>query len=854
MILSLAAFCLPVLIQLPVEATPVARADDWWKQRHQLINTRGAEAGDACQVVFIGDSITHFWEGFGKDIWQEHYAPLHAVNLGIAGDSTQHVLWRLQNGNLDALRPSLAVIMIGTNNAQPSAPTDTAAGIEAIVDALQKQRPEMEILLLNIFPRGATADDGLRLKNDSVNSIIAGLDARSMVRVVDIKDFFLSDNELLNTSIMPDLLHLSKEGYALWQAGIAQELREHFAVKFLRDNMSATDKESLSSEFLYDNTRLAFAAFDQAPWRHTISHEMFLNDVLPYAQLNEQREDWRKMLSDIAQPLIADCTTTTEAALKLNAQLFSELEVVYSTERNRADQAPSETIETGLASCSGLSILLADACRSVGIPARVAGIAEWPGSSGNHSWVEIWDDGWHFLGAAEPDAQGLDHAWFKGRVSAAIPGGINAVWAASFKRTDNLFPLPWLPEQDFVFAQDVTARYTADKTNSDAYAAIYDVALSYFTADDAARDTFTFDMNLDALVAGDIERARQQVWRAYRERPQAELSEKDYAVNQVSSDGHVSAYTVKEVGERPPAGWPLVIAMHGGGSVPKEFNDSQWQHMQIYYKDHPEVSGYKYLALRAPNDSWNGFYDSYVWPLVTQLIKQFAIFGDIDQNRVHLIGYSHGGYGAFAIGTRIPHRFASVHASAAAPTGGVTTAATLRNTPFSYMVGELDTAYGRAALCRKFFTEVSALRDNSDVDSYPVEFSFILNNGHGGLPDRDLLTRQLQFSRKAHPSHLTWQLSDDATPELSWLSIDQPKSGQKIDAVISGQEISVVSNEVSGLTIWLDEKLVALDQQVVLKHNGKHTLHTVQANLSALCESMLLSGDPNQSYAAKLAQ
>jgi hypothetical protein len=72
--------------------------------------------------------------------------------------------------------------------------------------------------------------------------------------------------------------------------------------------------------------------------------------------------------------------------------------------------------------------------------------------------------------------------------------------------------------------------------------------------------------------------------------------------------------------------------------------------------------------------------------------------------------------------------------------------------------------------------------------------------------------------------------------------------------VINGQEISIVSNEVSGLTIWLDEKLVALDQQVVLKHNGKHTLHSVQPNMSALCESMLLSGDPNQSYAAKLTQ
>ena len=122
------------------------------------------------------------------------------------------------------------------------------------------------------------------------------------------------------------------------------------------------------------------------------------------------------------------------------------------------------------------------------------------------------------------------------------------------------------------------------------------------------------------------------------------------------------------------------------------------------------------------------------------------------------------------------------------------------------------------------------------------------------MPDRDLLARQLLFSREAHPTHLTWQLSDDSTPELSWLSIGQPKNGQQIDAAISGQEIILVSNEVSGMTVWLDEKLIALDQQVVLKHNGKQTLHNVQPNMSALCESMLLSGDSNQSYAAKLTQ
>jgi len=853
MILSLVALCIPALLQSAVETTPTPRNAEWWTARHELINSRAAAAGDTCELVFIGDSITQAWENNGATVWLDNYARYGAVNLGIGGDQTQHVLWRLQNGNLDSVHPSLAVVMIGTNNASPSQPAKTAEGIIAIVDELQKQRPEMQVLLLNIFPRGATADDGLRLKNDKVNSLIAKLDSRELVDVLDIKDHFLSDNDLLNTNVMPDLLHLSKMGYGFWDDGIKDYLRQHFAVKFLRDNMSRADATNLTADFIKKNVSLSFSAFDKAPWRHSISDDLFMNYILPYAQLNEDREEWRTNLMSVAMPIVKECSTTTEAALALNAKLFSELDVKYSTARNRADQAPSETIETGLASCTGLSILLADACRAVGVPARVAGIAKWPDGEGNHSWVEIWDDGWHFLGAAEPDAQGLNHAWFKSRVASAIPGGENAVWAASFKRTADLFPLTWLPEQDYVYATDVTSNYIGRDGAADPYQGIYDVALSYFSATSTERNAFTFDMNLDALVKADIDRARQQVWNAYCNRPAVEYIKKDFDNNQVSTGDYVSLYTIKEVGSRPQNGWPLVIAMHGGGGVPKEFNDSQWEHMQIYYKDHPEVSGYKYLALRAPNDTWNGFYDSYVWPLITQLVKQFAILGDIDQNRVHLIGYSHGGYGAFAIGTRIPHRFASVHASASAPTGGVSTAATLRNTNFSFMVGELDTAYGRAERCKDFNNELVALRGNSATD-YPAEFSFILNNGHGGLPDRDLLTRQLPFVRQAHPAHLTWQLADSSTPEFSWLSIAQPANGQKIDAKIDGQEITISSSGDCAFTLWFDDKLIALEQQIRVKHNGGNILHSAEPNLNALCESMLISGDRNQCYAAKLTQ
>ena len=143
--------------------------------------------------------------------------------------------------------------------------------------------------------------------------------------------------------------------------------------------------------------------------------------------------------------------------------------------------------------------------------------------------------------------------------------------------------------------------------------------------------------------------------------------------------------------------------MHGGGGAPRRVNDQQWHSMfERYYKEHPEAGGYVYLALRAPNDEWNGFYDDAICPLVERLIRQFVLFADVDPDRVYALGASHGGYGAFVIGPKMPDRFAAVHASAAAPTDGETRSENLRDLRFTVMVGDKDTAYGRADRCRAF--------------------------------------------------------------------------------------------------------------------------------------------------------
>ena len=234
------------------------------------------------------------------------------------------------------------------------------------------------------------------------------------------------------------------------------------AMRFLIENMPPLDLASMKADFLLAHVAQAHRDLANAPWAKQIPRDIFLNDILPYASLNEHRDDSRNKLREIAASLVKDCTTPGDAAQTLNRTIFKKLNVRYSTKRQKADQSAIESIESGLASCSGLSIFLVEACRSVGIPARVVGTPMWTNMHGNHTWVEIWDGDWHFTGAAEPDAKGLDHGWFKDDASKADDTKPeHRIYASSFRKTGIAFPLVWDPRIDWVPAVNVTARYIA---------------------------------------------------------------------------------------------------------------------------------------------------------------------------------------------------------------------------------------------------------------------------------------------------------------------------------------------------------------------------------------------------------
>lgn len=236
------------------------------------------------------------------------------------------------------------------------------------------------------------------------------------------------------------------------------------AAAFLVANMPECDLRRLSRKFLVGNIQAAFKARREAPWGKDIPEEMFLNYVLPYANVNERRDDWRGDFLERFAPPAWQCGSPAEAAEKLNRHVFRTLGVKYhASKRRKPDQSPYESIELGYASCTGLSILLVDACRAAGVPARLAGTPLWTDKSGNHTWTEVWDGQWHFLDSAWPE--GLDKASFLPRSAGADPDRWqHRIYAVSYKRTEVPFPLVWDLSIRWVCATDVTSYYLRRET------------------------------------------------------------------------------------------------------------------------------------------------------------------------------------------------------------------------------------------------------------------------------------------------------------------------------------------------------------------------------------------------------
>jgi len=207
---------------------PVPRTGAWMT-RHEGFLKRAKQGH--IDLLFLGDSITDGWDNDTKakdgrgpiEIWNRHYAPRNAANFGIGGDRTQHVLWRIENGEIDGISPKVAMLMIGTNNVRDNTSDEIAEGIETIVKTLRQKLPTTKILLLAVFPRGEKPNP-MREKLTAVNERIAKLDDGQMIKYLDIGAKFLNEDGTISKEIMPDFLHLTREGYRIWADAVEPTL------------------------------------------------------------------------------------------------------------------------------------------------------------------------------------------------------------------------------------------------------------------------------------------------------------------------------------------------------------------------------------------------------------------------------------------------------------------------------------------------------------------------------------------------------------------------------------------------------------------------------------------------------
>ncbi|MBQ5923891.1 MAG: transglutaminase domain-containing protein [Alistipes sp.] len=244
-------------------------------------------------------------------------------------------------------------------------------------------------------------------------------------------------------SALQDVVAASSRAAELEALMAETPVEQQQEMAFLLKNMPDFDREAMDLSLLKENVEYAHMVREKYQWAKQLPEDVYLYDVLPYHVVDEVRDSWRKELYELFAPAVDTCSTMYDALCAVNANIPRLTGVDYNTKREKTNQSPRESMRQGMASCTGLAILLVDAYRAVGIPARFAGTASWHDNRGNHSWTEVWLDGeWRVTEYYFPSK--LDHLWFMPDASKAKEDDRTyAIYATRFGKADDWFPMVW---------------------------------------------------------------------------------------------------------------------------------------------------------------------------------------------------------------------------------------------------------------------------------------------------------------------------------------------------------------------------------------------------------------------------
>lgn len=400
----------------------------------------------------------------------------------------------------------------------------------------------------------------------------------------------------------------------------------------------------------------------------------------------------------------------------------------------------------------------------------------------------------------------------------------------------------------------------------------------------AAWDRYVQEAKTELELA-EVDGFRAQAWEHYvqdlRKTPRAEGLKQ----SQATFGGATMRYAVAKIGEKPATGYPLYIAMHGGGSCPAAMNDSQWNHMKIYYKDSVPVG--LYVAVRGITNDWNLHFRDESYPLYDQLIETLVAFEGVDPNRVYLVGYSAGGDGVYQISARMPDRWAAANMSAGHHNG--ISPVNLRNLPLQLQVGQNDGAYRRNQETVKYAMQLDKLAaadpggyehrlfvhyqkphnyiDNDPKQSLqkvlanPVEW---LEKGTSEVTEANTnaVAWMSTHVRNPLPDQVIWDLSTraekrPAAHQCYWLDIgnnNETSLGASTMLVKADRTANAIAVEKCGsyLRLLITTRMFDLAKPITVTVEGQTFKIQVKPSATLLVQTLLDRGDPNYMFEAAI--
>ncbi len=394
------------------------------------------------------------------------------------------------------------------------------------------------------------------------------------------------------------------------------------------------------------------------------------------------------------------------------------------------------------------------------------------------------------------------------------------------------------------------------------------------------------------IKLSEVPEVRELVWEKYKKEVRENPARKEeHERKEIRFAEATMRFEYSKIGSRPEEGYPLFIALHGGGGGPARMNDGQWKHMTVYYRD--GVKEGIYAATRGVSNTWNLHFRAESYPLYDRLIENMIIFEDVDPNRVYLLGYSAGGDGVYQITPRMADRWAAANMSAGHHNG--VNPKNLYRVPFLLQVGELDRAYNRNTETVKFYLKLEALKAEHP-DGYVHEL-FVhhdrphnFRDNHPEEAEQEVLADPGAWLEKKdrgkvsrNTNAIAWlkhHRRDPLPPSLIWdLKTRADRSGRSETGIsLSGVEnkgkqfywLDIVENDVktleadevsarldkksnavivekpgNDLRILLSHRMLDLSRPITIRVEGKALKKTVKPNLETMIRTVLERGDPS---------